>query len=148
MRIITDTRESNPWTFSTVVPMPDIVYRGLKTGDYSIDGFEDRITVERKSLPDLFGSCGIYRDRFEAEFERMLSFEYAALVIEADLHTIIKAPPEYSAMNPKAVFHTLISWSMKYHVYIWACPNRIFAEKTCYYLFEFFMEHEKKGLHI
>jgi len=79
---------------------------------------------------------GLGRERFEREFERLSKFEYAALVIEAGLGDIFKNPPHHSSMNPKAVFHTLISWSVYYKVFVWACPDRIFSEKLTYYLLE------------
>ena len=148
MKIIVDTRETNAYQFLNITPKPTLLYRGLKSGDYSIEGFEDRITIERKSQIDLFGSTGKGRQRFEREFDRLASFDYAAVVIEADLHTIIKNPPEHSAMNPKAVFRTLLSWSLKYDVHIWPCPSRAFAEKTTYLLLEFWLRHENEGWHI
>jgi len=145
MVIITDTRESNPFIFSSIIPRPSIIYRGLQTGDYSIDGFEDRITIERKSLPDLFGSTGRNRQRFEREFARMAAMDYAALVIEADLSTIITNPPEHSKMLPKSVYRTLLSWSLKYGIPVWPCPDRIFAEKTTFILLDFWYRHELEG---
>jgi len=60
--IICDSREQLPYEFSgmewgagetCVVPT---VVRGLAQGDYSIQGLEDRIAIERKSLDDLYGS--------------------------------------------------------------------------------------------
>ena len=146
MKIIIDTREQNPFTFSRIKPRPEIIYRGLQTGDYSIDGYESRIVIERKSLVDLFSSVGRGRDRLEREFERMSSYDYAALVIEGDLRTIFKNPPYQSAMQPKAVFRTLLSWSMKYGVYVWPCPGRAFAEKTTYLLLDFWYRHEQEGI--
>jgi len=135
--IICDTREQNAYHFAHIKPFaPWVIYKALKTGDYSIEGYEDRITIERKSLIDLFGSTGQGRERFEREFERLSKFEYAALVIEAGLGDIFKNPPAHSRMNPKAVFHTLISWSVYYGVHVWTAPDRTFSEKLTYYLLE------------
>uniref|UniRef100_A0A6M3IY62 Putative nuclease n=1 Tax=viral metagenome TaxID=1070528 RepID=A0A6M3IY62_9ZZZZ len=133
-KIVVDTREQAAYTFASIKPRPEVIYKALASGDYSLEGYEDRITIERKSLPDLFGSTGIGRKRFEREFERLAKFEYAGLVIEAGLGDIFKRPPAYSQMNPKSVFHTLISWSVYYKVFVWAAPDRAFGEKLTYYL--------------
>jgi len=135
-RIVCDTREQAAYTFSSIKPRPEIIYKGLQTGDYSIEGYEDRITCERKSLQDLFGSAGQGRERFEREFERLSKFEYAALVIEAGLGDIFKNPPEHSQMLPKAVFRTLVSWSIRYGVHVWNAPDRTFSEKLTYLILE------------
>lgn len=100
--------------------------------------------MERKSNIDLFGSTGKHRERFEKEFERMAHFKYAALIIERSLGDLIKNPPEHSRMLPKAVLHTLISWSLKYNVHVWAAPDRIFAEKLCFNLFRHFWKYQQE----
>ena len=141
--ILVDSREQCPWLFSSISPMPTIITQGLKSGDYSIQGFEESgICIERKSLPDLFGSCGKGRDRLEKEFQRMSEFQYSAIIIERSFASIIKNPPVNTRMNPKAVFHTLISWSIKYNVHVWPAEDRIMAEKICYSLFDKFWKQQ------
>jgi ERCC4-type nuclease len=134
--IIVDSREQKPFTFSKeelkIGATPDIEVATLETGDYSLKGFEDKICVERKSITDLFGSCGKRRKQFENEFNRMTSFDYAALVIEADWKGIYKSPPNRSKLSPKSILRTMVAWHMRYNVHVWACPGRAFAEKTTY----------------
>lgn len=142
MIIIQDTREQKPFTFEEIKPRPEVEVAPLKTGDYSLKGFENRMATERKMLIDLFGSLGKGRDRFEREFQRMADLEFAALIIEADWHTILRRPPVRSKMSPKSVYRTLVSWSVKYGVHIWACPNRAFAQKTTYLLLKKFWENK------
>ncbi len=135
--IIIDSRESIPYTFASIKPKPQIVSRGLKTGDYSILGYEESgITIERKGggLSDLFLSVGNNRKRFQKEFIRMKDFSYAALVIESNLDDIFLNPPEFSSMSRRAVFRTLLSWSIRYGVHVWACPDRGFSEKLTFLL--------------
>jgi ERCC4-type nuclease len=137
MEIIIDTREQNPYIFTNIKPKPKIIYKGLKTGDYSISGFEQSgISIERKSLSDLFGSVGGGRKRFENEFKRLSKFDYPALILEGGLNDIFLNPPGHTKMNPKSVFRTLLSWSIRYGVYIWTPPDRVFAEKLTYLLLE------------
>lgn len=133
MQIIIDTREQKPYTFQNIKPKPpETIMQGLTTGDYSVAELEDKVCVERKELSDLFNSVGTGRKRFEREMERMSKFDYAALVIESDLSSIFVNPPGRSKMNPKAVFRTLISWSIKYNVCVWPMWNREAAERVTY----------------
>jgi len=143
MVIITDSREQCPWLFTSIIPPPKIIIQGLKTGDYSIQGGENSgIVVERKSIPDLFGSVGKGRNRLKSEFQRMAEYQYAAIILERSFASIIKNPPENTQMLPKAVFQTLISWSIKYGVHVWPAEDRIMAEKICYSLFSKFWKYQ------
>jgi len=143
--VIVDTREQNPYTFEDISPPPDIVTGGLKTGDYSIEGYESRIAVERKSLVDLYGSVGNGRKRFEKEMERMFDLEFAAVVCEADWFTVLRNPPSRSKMNPKSVYATILAWMQRYRVHWLMCPNRSFAEKTTYRMLERWYWDEQSG---
>lgn len=138
MIIVRDTREQNGFTFSMISPPPQVEVATLETGDYSLRGLEDQVTIERKSLADAFGSFGKGRRRFERELERMAAFQFAAVIIESDWQTIFRQPPTYSRMNPKSVLSSVIAWSMRYRVHFWACPDRIFAERITYRLLERF----------
>ena len=134
------------YSFKTIKPNPFTMRAHLKTGDYSIKGLENKITVERKSLIDLFSSVGNGRKRLEAEFKRMSKFDHAALVIESSLSNIFVNPPGRSKMNPKAVFRTLISWSVKYNVCVWPCWNREAAERVTYLILKRYYDNYVKEL--
>ena len=123
--IVVDSREQLPYEFggmegsageTVVVPM---VVKGLASGDYSIEGMEDRIAVERKSLDDLYGSVTWGRDRFEREIERLAELTgFAAVVIEATWPEIM-APAEYrpgwiNQTEPRSVVGTVLTWAMRY----------------------------------
>ena len=132
MKIIIDTREQKSYSFSSITPHPPTtIIRTLKTGDYSLDGFDiSGITLERKSLSDLFGSLGKGRKRFVKELERMAEFDYAAVIIEAEWSTVIRHPPTRSKLNPKSVYSSIIAWQQRYGIHFWCCPGRAFAEKN------------------
>lgn len=150
MDIIIDNREQRP----VLIGMKDdprfpginsISFGTLPTGDYSLQGMSNpsdkySITLERKSLTDLFGSTGRGRERLEREFERMKAFTYAALVIEADLRTIFQNPPPTSRMDPSKILRTLIAFCQRYEVQCWPCPSRSFAEKMIYLLLKRFYD--------
>jgi ERCC4-type nuclease len=139
--VIIDTREQAPVLYDCAgAPGYEdlqIETGTLRTGDYSISGMESpscrhSITIERKSLPDLFGSTGRGRDRFERECIRMMEYDHAEIVVEADLATIFSTPPPASSMLPKSVYRTILAFSQRYKIQAWWCPNRQFAERHIY----------------
>ena len=81
MKIVIDTREQTPWTFSSFGVETE--KRGLPTGDYTIAGLEDHISIERKSFADFLGSIGAGRERFKREMHRLKAYDTRALIIEA-----------------------------------------------------------------
>jgi hypothetical protein len=78
------------------------------------------------------------RARFEAEIERMATFQHAAIVCEADWQTILRNPPGRCRLNPKAIFTSIVAWNQRYGVHFWPCVNRAFAEKATYRILERF----------
>jgi DNA excision repair protein ERCC-4 len=145
MQIVIDTREQNPYLFKVIDPPPETVTATLETGDYSIIGFESQITIERKSMVDAYGTFGKGRARFERELVRMARMKYAAVVIEADWHTILRNPPRHSLMQPKTIYRSVIAWEQRYGVHFWACPNRAFAERTTYIILDRFFRDNRDG---
>jgi DNA excision repair protein ERCC-4 len=114
-----------------VVP---VVVRKMETGDYSIDGYEDRVTVERKALSDLFQSMTRERERFEREYMRMAAIVadggQACVVVEGTYEQTLTDPP--TAANPLAIESTWLSWWNKYRVpLVWAGPKTM-AERFTY----------------
>ena len=75
MKIIIDTREQQPWTFRRPLVTT------LKTGDYSVIGFEDVICIERKAKVAEI-AANFIQDRFWNEMERMSSFKKKVMICE------------------------------------------------------------------
>jgi len=154
--VIVDNSEQHPFSFRNfrsdahkkfrplVVP---IVVRSLDTGDYSIEGLEHLVTVERKSLQDLYGTLGQQRDRFERELVRMSEMDFGAVVIEASWGTILAKPPPHSNLLPKTVFRSVLAWQQRFpNVHWWACDTRWFAEQTTFRILERYYRDLKEGL--
>lgn len=125
--ILVDGREKAPYQFTGLTSdadkhhLPIIVtwqWAHLKTGDYTIEGLENQIAVERKSLEDLYNTLGSHRDRFEAEHRRLAQYPrgQACVVIEATWDDILSRPPERSKLRPKTVLRTAVSWQAKYGI--------------------------------
>ncbi len=149
--ILVDGREKAPYHFDGITADADIDHRlvviktrwaRLRTGDYTIEGFEDRIAIERKSLEDLFGTLGQGRDRFRAELERLNGMDAAAVVVEAGWSEILEDPPAWSKLPPKTVFRSIISWQQRFpRVHWWMMPDRRLAEITTFRILEKYYAH-------
>jgi ERCC4-type nuclease len=69
--------------------------KGLPVGDYTLQGMEEELAIERKTLPDLVNSIIQDRKDFIEKCERLSAFKKKCLVIEGSLSSI-KAPYEDS----------------------------------------------------
>ncbi len=135
--IILDSREQLPYTFGSLGLVVPIVVRGLLSGDYSIDGLDSQVAIERKSLEDLYGSCTHGRDRFEREIGCLNEYFFSAVVIEATWPEIADPaatdPTWRSRAVPESILGTITSWSIRYpRVHWWAVGLRQDCEQQVY----------------
>jgi ERCC4-type nuclease len=105
--ILADAKEKNrPVVVRTRVA-------NLFWGDYSLDGLQHKVAVERKSAADFFSTLTHGRDRFEREVASLNStFEAACVVIEGSWGGMLKSPP--TKANPKSILRTYIAWMQRY----------------------------------
>lgn len=78
-------------------------------GDYSVEGMEKLLVLERKTLTDLISTVIQQRTRFFKECEKMALYRWRALLIEASYEDI-KSPygEEYNtSAHPNAISGTL-----------------------------------------
>ena len=120
LTILVDTREQLPYEWSDCISK----VATLKTGDYSLPGEQDRVTIERKRVAELYTIVGKERERFERELERMADMDYAAIVIEGNVEDVL-AQQTYSSVPPKAVINSLVNWSVCFNVQVWWAGNRV-----------------------
>lgn len=114
MKILIDQREKQPWTFKDIRQKhPDcgIQTRSarLESGDYTLEGFEQRIAIERKSPRDVYITLQQNFDRFDNEFTRMNGMEAAWIVVEAPL-------ARYAGGNGADYYQMLACVHKKHHV--------------------------------
>ena len=145
--VVIDTREQLPYTFKNIevggkrlnVPTE----RGtLASGDYSIKGFENLITIERKSVCDFYGSITTGRERLKAEFERMESMQFSAIVVEGRLETVLDSLFHGRRVNPNAIRATVASWSVKYQTRWFFSTSREQGERLVFELLEKFYRYQ------
>lgn len=144
--IIIDTREQQPYPFDAA--RCAMVTRTLKTGDYSVDGLEDLVSIERKNRDDFVRSVTGERDRFFrcatrlsairklrcviplpdrtatrhrffACLERMRSMPFARLVVECTIDDI-QAGRYTSKAHPSSILGTAIAIDSAYVPIVWA----------------------------
>lgn len=129
--IIIDTRERWPLEFCHLQTMAGT----LDTGDYSVAGLTHLITVERKSLDDLLACCGRERDRFKRELQRLRSYRFRLLVIEADA-AALEAGDWRSTLKPSHVCGSLAAWTAQFELPIWLAGDHAgagrFVERFLY----------------
>lgn len=134
--IVIDTREQKPYRFSASV------VRTLPTGDYSIEGMEHRVAIERKTKEDAYSSLGAQRRRFEREVTRLAQFEYGAVVIESTLCGFLHAP-SYSHLTPRSAVASLLAWSVKYRVHVFFAGDRRHGNAVTAQLLEKFWRYRR-----
>lgn len=136
--VVIDTQEQLPYYFKKSIR------KKIKTGDYSIEGLENIITIERKTKSDIYQSLGKERPRFKREAIRMVGFEYAAIVIECNLKDLTEPPPFVEKMTGKKVINALISWSIKYRIHVFFASDRLHGQAITYRILEKFWKYWSK----
>jgi len=100
--VLVDTREKYPFDFSVFKNwIADTRNQALKVGDYSIEGMEKLLVLERKTLTDLITTVIQERPRFFKQCEKMTKYRWRALLIEASYEDI-KTPYDYDEYNTSA----------------------------------------------
>jgi len=89
--VIRDTREQEGWSFSTSGSCQGTVSEKLDTGDYSLHGYEDVFTIERKGSIAEFAK-NVVQDRFERELERMNPIKHSYILLEFNMDELINYP--------------------------------------------------------
>lgn len=131
MRIIRDSREQAPFRFEG---FPCTVTEAtLASGDYSLYGFENRIALERKSLPDLIGCLSTDRPRFERELSRLMGFDSAGVIVESPAADL-RAGRYRSHMDPVAAWQSCLALMQRYRIAFVFCRDRRDAEETAFHL--------------
>lgn len=166
-----DQRELNgglQWCFTNLHGLSKDKYRPLivptvvktiETGDYSIHGLEHLITIERKSLSDLYSTLagGDRTDRFEAEHQRMAEMRRRCVedtagaivqstwvVIEASWPDILAKRGIESRLHPSSVMGRAIAWQGRYGVLWHAAGSRRAAEIWAFWMLRNFYETRVK----
>lgn len=122
--VIVDTREQEPYAFEP--GRVATVRRALAAGDYSLDGFETQVAVERKTLEDYVNSVIHARERFMREVETLATYGFACIAVEATFDDVV-AHRYRSGVRPHAVIGGTMAILVDYNVPVIFCGDRQLA---------------------
>ena len=119
MKILVDSREQLSYTFERFDHVA-IQAVGLPIGDYSLPGFEDKVSIERKTLEDLVSCLGKGRKRFEMELLNSRPYELFVVVIEANMEAVMLGRYR-SQISPHSAMQSIVAFQIRYGTpFIWA----------------------------
>jgi ERCC4-type nuclease len=131
--IIIDTREQQPWTFDNHIT----ANQKLDTGDYSIQGLEHLLAIERKkSVAEIANN--ISEKRFVDVLERLSKIPYKFILLEFSLDDVYNFPmgsdipkklwPKLK-ISPKYLLKYLTEIQLNYGIHVIYCGDKSNAEK-------------------
>jgi hypothetical protein len=92
-KVIKDTREQDGWFFSPYDKCSGMEVGTLHTGDYTLEGFEDVVCIERKaSVSEVAINLGKKKSTFYKEIERMRDFHFRYILLEFSASDLIDYP--------------------------------------------------------
>ena len=130
--VLVDTREQLPLSFTRFPNwIAETKKQKLYVGDYSVQGMEHLLMLERKSLTDLITTLMQQRKRFFKSCERLAQYRWRALLVEASYEDI-KSPydEECTKAHPNAVSGSLDALEAKFGIpVIYTSQYRPLAEE-------------------
>ena len=122
--ITTDSREQLSLDFTKFRGVSSV--RGtLKTGDYSIQGYDDTICFERKSVQDLVGTLIGGHERFLREMERMRAFKAKYILIEHTPDILYNYCAKHGWQRKfNTIIQSLLAYACHYQVRVRFCKDR------------------------
>ena len=142
MKILIDTREKNPLTFSHKL-VSETIITTLNAGDYCAqweNGDLAHTVFERKTINDLYGTLSNGYERFRKEIKRVKEAQkQIIIVIEGTLESVCKGCG-YSRRDPDSLVKQLFTLMVKHSVIFVCCGSR--AEMSRY-IVEYYAAHAR-----
>lgn len=115
--VLVDTREQSPFNFSRFPNwIAEEKRQKLDAGDYTVEGMEDLLVLERKTLSDLITTLIQQRPRFFKLCEKMSRYRWRALLVQASYEDLKSPYDEYTEAHPNAVSGTLDALEARYGI--------------------------------
>lgn len=147
-KIIIDTREQKPWSF----PEYETSIAKLDTGDYSIDGYQHLVGIERKrNVAEIANN--ITEDRFIDVVNRLSLMKYKYILLEFDLSDVMVYPEGSTIpkrlwskirISPAYILKNLIELQIHYDINIIFCSNSAYAENMALHLMKKIYKYEQQ----
>ncbi|MBI5546941.1 MAG: ERCC4 domain-containing protein [Deltaproteobacteria bacterium] len=122
--VVVDTREQQPYSFDPA--RVTTARRALPAGDYSIEGYESAMAIERKSLEDFVATVISHRERFARELRVLGEYDFGCIVVEGSLEDVL-AQRYRSGAHPNAVLGAALSIIVDHGVAVFFCGDRQLA---------------------
>ena len=132
--VIQDTREKEGWYFSEYDKCSGMESGTLKTGDYTLKGFEEMVCIERKaSTSEIAQNLGKKKDPFQAEMDRMKEYPFAFLICEFSMDDLLRFPDGSNVpksarsqvrITGKYLLKCLVEFQLWYNVKILLCGSK------------------------
>lgn len=136
--IIQDTREQTPWMFDYEKGIAHEIGT-LKTGDYTLKGYEDKICIERKGCIEEFAN-NLGRDfsRFKRELIRMDDYAHSFIICEFPMRDLVEYPfhkpnkklQTQAKINGRFLMKQIMEIQLEHSVKIIFCGNKFYAIQT------------------
>lgn len=140
MRIICDTREQQPYVFLGMT----VIQKALPAGDYSVEGYETGIVLERKSLDDFVNTVIQDWPRFVECLKKMRKVEYAAVIVEANIADVLQHRYT-SGADPAAVLGRANSISVNWGTPVFFWGNRQMCQMMAAGMLRLFVERKERA---
>jgi ERCC4-type nuclease len=131
--IIVDTREQKPWTFDHY----QTSHAKLDTGDYSIQGLENILGIERKrNVAEIANN--ITESRFKDVVSRMSQLKHSFILLEFELSDVLKYPIGSTVpkrlwdkirITPAYLLKHLTNLQLEHNIKVLFCGNSVNAER-------------------
>lgn len=133
LKIIIDTREQKPWSFEEHAT----AHRKLDTGDYSVEGLEHLLAIERKrNVAEIANN--ITESRFKDVIQRLKTFKYSFVLLEFDLNNVLEYPIGSTIpkrlwskirISPQYILKHLTDLQVDHGIHVLFCGSSSNAEK-------------------
>ncbi len=155
--VLVDTQEQHPYTFANLFADADQKHRPLIVptmykalgrhpdglGDYSIEGGQGRVHVERKSMEDAQGTILGWsgrRERFERELANLQQIEAPLVVVECSFGQLVAGAKQRGARsaadNAKILARSVLKYQQDFRVPWMFCDTRRMAEQFTFRFLE------------
>jgi hypothetical protein len=148
--VIIDTREQQPWAFQHYA----VANRKLDTGDYSIEGLQHLLCIERKKSASEFAN-NIVESRFKDVVMRMSQLKYSFLLLEFDLEdfmiypigsTVPKRMWDKIKISPAFLLKSILELQLNHNIIVYFCGDSDNAQKMAEYILKKIYYIEKNNI--
>ena len=142
MIIIIDTREPLKTAYAFSQPT---ARKMLSAGDYSIQGYENKIAIERKTLDDFIQSVTKNKKRFYKELSRLAVYDFACIVVEGNINDVTEH--DYKSLaTPQSIRGQAIAIYLDFNIPVfWLADRQHSAEFTEAVLCRLYKTHSVKA---